>query len=203
MSFGVQQARQFLAPLQGKAVVFLVPDRRTNLLMGRLFLAAVAATGSRCFIFDMDSFYASNSSSLAEVRQQAIDGIRLCVPRVGADGEEAALGLFRGVEQGVNIVDSLNSLYHTFSADDQSSASRKLTFLIEALSFLSRTGRTTVLVTIYERDRPTFKRRGRLFTELGDATVSVKSDGETLILHCDRGSAWPESTLTIPTRPSG
>lgn len=202
MSFGVHLARQFLAPLQGKTVVFFVADRDTNLLLSKLLVTSAAASGNSCFVLDMDAFYASNSNSLAgDVSPQDMKNIQLYIPRIGASGEEAALGLFDGVEHRIDIIDDMNSLYHTFSSDDQGSAGRKLTFLMEVLSFLGRTNRMTVLITIYERERPTFTRRARLFAGLGDVSVSIRRDGDGLTLRCDRGAAWPDRTLNLSIRP--
>lgn len=203
MSFGVRRAKQFLDPLQGKAAVFLVPDRRTNLALSRLFVSSVAASGSPCSVLDMDAFYASNSELLVrEIPQLEAANIRLHMPRIGASGEEAVMGLFESVERCIHIIDDLNSLYHTFSSEDQSSAGRKLTFLVEVLSFLGRSNGTTALITIYERERPTFARRARLFARLGDVSVSVRREDGSLVMHCERGTAWPGRALTLPISPS-
>ncbi|HUI86308.1 MAG TPA: hypothetical protein VLY21_04045 [Nitrososphaerales archaeon] len=200
MSFGSQQARQFLAAVQGKAAVFIVPDRQTNLLLGRLFLAAAAFSGSPCLVLDMDAFYGSNSALLAEGLPLPED-VWIHIPRVGAGGEEAVSGLFATAKRRLEIIDDLNSLYHTFSSDDQNSAGRKLTFFMNAMSFVARNDDLTIMATIYERERPAFGRRTRLFAGLGDLSVSVRREGDTLSLRCDRGAEWPGGKLTLPMRP--
>ena len=68
---------------------------------------------------------------------------------------------------------------------------------MSALSFLAHTNRTAVLITIYERERPVFARRARLFAGLGDVSVTVRLDGDAMVMRCDRGSAWTGGTLRI------
>jgi len=201
MSFGVHQLNEFHASVQGKAVVFLVPDRQTNLLLARLFLASAAAAEVSCHVLDMDAFYASNSVSIAEgFSQQEMKDIQLQIPTIRAGGEVVP-EFFPYTDEGFVVIDDLNSLYHTFSSADEGTAGRKLTFLVQSLSFMARTNRLTILATVYERERPVFTRRRRLFAGLGDASVSARREGGLLALRCDRGAIWPGRTLILSIRP--
>jgi len=198
MSLSALQTRLFLAPLQGKTTVFLVADRRTNLLLGKLVLSSLVANGTSCIILDTDAFYASNSELLAEgISRPDLGNLRLYVPKVGTTSEEAALELFKGYGGRAVIIDNLNSFYHTLSSENRSSAGRKLTFLVALLSFLGHANGTTVFVTTYEREKPTIPRHTRPFSGLGDVSISTRCAGDRLILECESGTTWPDGTLSF------
>jgi len=64
MSFSVQQAQSFLAPLIGKTSTFLLEDRRANLDFARTVMALLARNASASAIIDLDAFYSSNSDQV-------------------------------------------------------------------------------------------------------------------------------------------
>jgi hypothetical protein len=206
MSFGIEQMRAFLNPLRGKVTTFSVADRATNLSLGRLILSSVAVDGDSTIIMDTDAFYASNSVRLAEnLSQQDLNRFRLYVPETGASGEDVVIRLFRRNEScSVSIIDNLNTLFHLLSSDNPSSAGRKLSFLTALQSFLGRMNSTTVLITVYEREKPTQAKRPKAFSELGEISVHVGRSNGQLSLKCERGAVWPGNALSFPlTQSSG
>ena len=206
MSFGIEQMRAFLNPLRGKITTFFVTDRATNLSLGRLILSSVAVDGDSTAIMDTDAFYASNSARLAEnFSQQNLERFRLYVPETGASSEDVVMMLFKQNKScSVSIIDNLNTLFHLLSSDNPNSAGRKLYFLTAMESFLGHMNNTTVLITVYEREKPIQEKRLKSFSDLGEISIHVsRSDGQ-LSLKCERGAAWPGNTLSFPlTQSSG
>lgn len=206
MSFDIEQMRVFLNPLRGRVTTFFVDDRATNRFLGRLILSSVAVGGDSAIIVDTDAFYASNSARLAEsLSQQELERFRLYVPETGARGEDVVMKLFRVSEScSISIIDNLNTLFHLLSSDNPSSAGRKLSFLTALESFSGRVNNATVLITVYEREKPTHARHPKSFSELGEISVYVRCSNDQLCLRCERGEAWPGNTLSFPlTQSSG
>jgi hypothetical protein len=204
MSLSAQQARLFLTPLQNKATIFLVADRHANLLLGKLILSSLVASGSSCVILDTDAFYASNSAMLTSaVPKPDLKNLRLYIPKVGTSGQGTALELFKECERRTVMIDNLNSFYHALSSENRSSAGRKLNFLVALLSFLGHTNNMTALITVYEREKPTITRHTRSFSGLGDVSISTHCTGSRMVLRCESGTAWPDGTLSFSIPTSG
>lgn len=200
MSFGIEQMRAFLNPLRGKVTTFSVADRATNLSLVRLILSSIAVHGDSTLIMDTDAFYASNSAILAEnFPQQDLERFRLQVPETGTSGQDVVMRLFRQSEScSISIIDNLNTLFHLLSSDNPNSAGRKLSFVTTLQSFLGRMNNTTVLVTVYEREKPIQERRPKSFSDLGEISVHVYRSNGQLSLKCERGAAWPGNVLSFP-----
>jgi len=200
MSFGIEQMRAFLNPLRSRVTTFFVDDRATNRFLATLMLSSVAVDGDSAIIVDTDAFYTSNSIRLAEsLSQQELERFRLYVPETGASGEDVAMELFRVNEShSISIIDNLNTLFHLLSSDNPSSAGRKLSFLMALESFSGRVNNATVLITVYEREKPIRTRHPTSFSELGEISIRVRCSNGQLSLKCERGKAWPDNTLSFP-----
>ncbi len=199
MSIGVQRAKSFLDPLRGKLSVFVVKDRPSGLLLGRLLTSCASSLNSPYAVLDLDAFYASNFDFMKDSDLPAgHNAARFQIPEVGSKVSEALLGFLRQGESKVLILDNLNSFFHLLSAEHPTSAARKLTFATAVMSQIARTNGVAFLCTIYERDGPIRRNRPRSFSENGDATVSVKVDEGRLVLRCRRGTLWPSGSFGYP-----
>ncbi len=197
MSFSAQQARSFFGPLKGKTSIFLVDGREANLSFAQGVTALLDLTEDGCAILDVDAFYSSNSDLiLARLPSNSARSTLVQVPEPGSSIEAEFPNLF-GTSSRIIIVDSLNTLYHLLSFGDGSSRSRKLAFAVASLSYLARTDRRAVLLTMYRRERSMGTGGGRSISELSDLTVSVEVRDSMLLMKCERGTAWPEGRFSI------
>jgi hypothetical protein len=187
MSFSASEASSFFGPLKGKTGSFVVAGREANLAFSRTVGSLLAATGDDCTILDLDAFYASNADSIFESMSKSTT---ISIPEPGSAIETVLPRLF-GADQGVIIIDSLNTLHHLLSLADRSSGSRKLAFTVASLSYLARTNRRAVMLTMYRRERPIRTGSGRSIADLSDITASVDIRDSVLTTRVERGSAWP------------
>jgi len=202
MSFSVQQAQSFLAPLIGKTSTFLLEDRRANLDFARTITALLARNASASAIIDLDAFYSSNSDqvfSTTGILTTKETIIR--VPEPGADIESEFSTVFE-TQRKVIIIDSLNSFYHLISLDDGSARNRKLTFAVASLSYFAETNSRAVILTMYRREGFARGGTGRSISALSDLTASVNTNGEKLTVRTERGPGWSVGTFSIRI-PSG
>jgi hypothetical protein len=200
MSFDPQQAHSFIEPIRGKTATFLVDSRQANLSFAKAILSLTATTMGDCTIFDIDAFYSSNSDEiLSAFPPSAIKSIRVYVTEPGSSVETELPRLFKA-ESKIFIVDSLNTLYHLFSASDVNSRSRKLAFTVASLSYLAKTSGKAVLFTMYRREKTVKTGGSGSISNLSDMTASVEATGSELRMKCERGMAWPEGrySLRIP-----
>ncbi len=202
MSLSRTEARDFLEPLKGKAVTFVLEGRKENLAFARAAVGLMAGTGTPCTILDLDAFYAANSDRIfGALSRPEADGFTIDVPDPSSRIERDFPGAF-AEQKGAFIVDSLNSLYHLLSFEDGSSRSRKLSFAVASLSYAARTNSTAVILAMYRREGLVKAGVGRSISGFADATVSVEVRGSELSMKCERGTVWPGGKLSIRS-PSG
>ena len=200
MSLGAHEAKSFFAPLKGRTVTFLLEDRQANLDFARTLIGLLAQAPNATEIFDLDAFYSSNADHIFRPLSSPTT-VTIRVPEPGANIEEEFATIFEG-DQGVVIIDSLNSLYHLISQEDGSSRSRKLNFAIAALAYLARTGAKAILLSMYKREGFTRWGTGRSISTISDITASVETRGRELLIRTERGPGWEGGSFSIRI-PSG
>jgi hypothetical protein len=200
MSLGAGEAQSFFVPLRGRTATFLLEDRPANLDFARSIISLLAQTSDTAEILDLDAFYASNADRIFRSLGSPAT-VTLRIPEPGADIEEELAATFEG-DQGIVIVDSLNSLYHLISQEDGSSRSRKLNFAIAALAYLARTNAKAVLLSMYRREAFTRWGTGRPISGLSDITASVDTRTHKLLIRAERGTGW-EGGVFSTRIPSG
>ncbi len=188
MSLGAREAQSFFAPLRGRTTTFLLEDRLANLDFARSVISLLAQTPDAAEVLDLDAFYSSNADQIFRSLGSPT-AVTLRVPEPGVDIEEELVAMFEG-NQGVVIIDSLNSFYHLISQEDGSSRSRKLNFAIAALAYLARTNAKTVLLSMYRREGFTRWGTGRSISGLSDITASVGTRKQELLVKVERGHGW-------------
>jgi len=188
MSLSAREAHSFFAPLRGRTATFLLEDRLANLDFARSVVNLLAETPDSAQILDLDALYASNADRIFRSLNSP-SAVTLRVPEPGADIEEELAAMFEG-NQGIMIIDSLNSFYHLISQEDGSSRSRKLNFAIAALAYLARTNVKAVLLSMYKREGFGRWGTGRSISTLSDITASVDTRGQELLVRTERGPGW-------------
>jgi hypothetical protein len=188
MSLSAREAHSFFAPLRGRTATFLLEDRLANLDFARSVVNLLAETPDSAQILDLDALYASNADRIFRSLNSP-SAVTLRVPEPGADIEEELAAMFEG-NQGIIIIDSLNSFYHLISQEDGSSRSRKLNFAIAALAYLARTNVKAVLLSMYKREGFGRWGTGRSISTLSDITASVDTRGQELLIRTERGPGW-------------
>jgi hypothetical protein len=188
MSLSARGAHSFFAPLRGRTATFLLEDRLANLDFARSVVNLLAETPDSAQILDLDALYASNADHIFRSLDSP-SAVTLRVPEPGADIEEELAAMFEG-NQGIIIIDSLNSFYHLISQEDGSSRSRKLNFAIAALAYLARTNVKAVLLSMYKREGFGRWGTGRSISTLSDITASVDTRGQELLVRTERGPGW-------------
>jgi len=197
MSFGVQQAQSFFAPLTGRTATFLLEDRQANLSFARAIIGLLAQTGDSCAVVDLDSFYSSNSDLIfGALGHPAARATAVGVPEPGADVEAEFSSIFEAPQK-VVIIDSLNSFYHLVSQEDGSSRNRKLTFAVASLSYFARANGKVVIFSMYRREGFSRGGTGRSISSLSDVTASVEVRGEEMTFRGERGPVWPGERFSI------
>jgi len=200
MSLSAREAQSFFAPLRGRTATFLVEDRLANLDFARSVINLLAQTPDSAQILDLDAVYASNADRIF-TSLASTSAVTLRVPEPGAGIEEELAAIFEG-NQGVIIIDSLNSFYHLISQEDGSSRSRKLNFAIGALGYLARTNAKAVLLSMYKREGFARWGTGRSISGLSDITASVDTSRQELRVRTERGPGW-EGGVFFTRIPSG
>ena len=195
MSLSAREAHSFFAPLRGRTATFLLEDRLANLDFARSVVNLLAETPDSAQILDLDALYASNADRIFRSLDSP-SAVTLRVPEPGADIEEELAAMFEG-NQGIIIIDSLNSFYHLISQEDGSSRSRKLNFAIGALGYLARTNAKAVLLSMYKREGFTRWGTGRSISGLSDVTASVDIKGQDLYIRAERGPGWKGGPFSI------
>jgi hypothetical protein len=198
MSFSTRQGDPFMGPLYGRTTTFLVDSRRTNLALARTLVSSLTRNKVPCAVLDIDALYSSNSDYVfAPVSEDEARIAELLVPDPGAALEAGMADLLGTGPAKALIIDSLNSLYHLFSGGGRGSRNLNLGFAVALLSYIARTEKRAVLLTMYERERAARFGRRRSISDLSDLTVSVSMRGGELALRCERGSAWPGRGLSV------
>jgi hypothetical protein len=189
----------FIDPLYGHTTTFLVDSRRANLALARLIASRLSVRGASWTVLDLDALYSSGSDAVFATADES-GGAEIIVPDPGSPAEVEVAGLTGSAPERVLVIDSLNSLYHLFSSGGLGSRNMKLAFAVALLSYIARTEKRAVFLTMYRRERAMRFGRQKSISDLSDLTVSVNIQGASLVLRCERGSAWPggELTLSIP-----
>jgi len=195
MSLGTREAQSFFAPLRGRTATFLLEDRLANLDFARSVISLLAQTTDAAEILDLDAFYSSNADHIFRSLGSPAT-VTLRVPEPEADIEGELAGMFEG-NQGVVIIDSLNSFYHLISQEDGSSRSRKLNFAIASLAYFARTNARAVLLSMYRRESFTRWGTGRSISGLSDITASVDTRRQELLIRAERGPGWEGGAFSI------
>ncbi len=199
MSFSAQQSRSFVGPLLGHTATFMVDDRRTNLAFARSALFHLTRERHPCVILDIDALYSSNSDFIfAPLSETQLRAIQVVVPEPDSDVEAVIPALLASDSERI-IVDSLNSLFHLLTTGGRSSRSRKLSFMMALLSYLTKVQKTAVLFTMYRRERAPYFGRSKNISDLSDMTVSTSLTGAALALKCERGLGWVGGGFSLPT----
>ena len=201
MSLGADEPRGFLGPLTGRTTTFMLDGREANLGFAGLLMSQLSQAHAPGIILDLDAFYSSNAGRvLSSMDPATARATTIRVPDPGSDVEPELSSLF-GAQQGVIIVDSLNSLYHLISLEDGSSRSRKLAFALASLSYLARTNRKVVLLSMYRREGLYRSGTGRSISALSDSTASVEIRDGAIRIRGERSLAWPggEFSSRIPS----
>jgi hypothetical protein len=199
MSFSGREAQSFFAPLRGRTATFLLDDREANLDFARTVVSLLARTSDSAQILDLDAFYSSNSDRIFGRLDST--AATISVPEPGTDVESEFARTFGG-DQGVVIIDSLNSFYHLISQEDGSSRSRKLNFAIASLSYLAKTNAEAVILSMYRREGLTRWGTGRSISSLSDITASVAVRKQELVVRVERGPGWEGGSFSTRI-PSG
>jgi hypothetical protein len=184
-----------LGPLFGKTVTLLVSGREANLAFARAAMALITRSKS-CAVLDLDAFYASNADViLGSLPAESIRSTAFTIldPQSNVERELPRILSSRAE---VVIMDSFNTLYHLLSYGDGSARGRKLSFAVASMSYLARTNRKVIILTMYRRVG--FWRQGaRPIWSLSDVTAAVKMHGSGITISCERGKAWPEGSFSI------
>ena len=189
MSFSGDWAQSFFGPLWGKAVTFVLDERKSNVQFARTIVSLANHSEETCSILDLDALYSSNADTIFS--EPAGSGTsRILLPPPGSEVELEFPRLFEA-HQRIIIVDSLNSLYHLLSQDDTRSRGRKLAFAVESLSYLARANSKAAVLTMYRREGFTRQGRGRSISGLSDVTATVEVRADELMVRSERGRAWP------------
>jgi hypothetical protein len=188
MSFSGDWARSFFGPLWGKAVTFVLDERKSNVQFARTIVSLANHSEETCSILDLDALYSSNADAIFS--EPAGSGTsRILLPPPGSEVELEFPRLFEA-QQRIIIVDSLNSLYHLLSQDDTRSRGRKFAFAVESLSYLARANSKAAVLTMYRREGFTRQGRGRSISGLSDVTATVEVRADELMVRSERGKAW-------------
>jgi hypothetical protein len=167
--------------LLGHTVTFVVDERKTNLALARCIMRYLAMRGLSCAVLDADAFYASNSGCIiASIPEESGTRIEFLVPDVGSNLQTEFGQLFGIDPHTVLIVDSLNSVFHLLPAEGHGSRNRNLAFVMSLFSYLSRTDRRTVFLTMYRRNSRSEGRNP--ISALSDQSIAVSlMDGKVLL----------------------
>lgn len=175
----------------------LSDERETNLSFAKAAVALLSRGEGAIFILDFDAMYSSNSDRIFGEPSKAHAAqaeIRVPDPESPVERElEAAFA----TEPTVLIVDSLNTLHHALSQEDGTSRSRKLSFSVASLSYFAKSSKSTVILSMYVRERLGKHPVGRSMSKLSDATAYVQVKGPTLSMTCERGTLWPGGVFSI------
>jgi hypothetical protein len=196
MSFSGDKTRPFLDPLKGGTTTFLLDSRSTNLGYARTLMRMLAQDGGSCAVFDLDAFYSSNADYIFGPLAATAASTTIKVPDPNSSMQDEVSKLFE-VGQEVVVIDSMNTLYHLIAQEDGNSRSRTTAFTVEALSYLARSNRKAVLLTMYKRTGFPRRDTGRSISTLSDSTVTVEVRDKELRFRSDRGIAWPRGTFSI------
>jgi len=192
-------ADSFMDPLHGHTTTFLVDGRRTNLALARTLVSHFAKGKVPCAVLDIDALYSSGSDYIfGHIAEDEARTTRLLVPDPGCSmGAEIADMLASDPKRSL-VIDSLNSLYHLLPDGGRGSRNMGLAFAVGLLSYSARTEKRAVILTMYRRERVARFGRGKQISDLSDLAVSVSVREDALALRCERGSAWPGRSLSVP-----
>lgn len=195
MSLGSPVA-DFLEPLTGTTTAFLLGDKDSKIALARAILPYLAEREEGCCVLDFDAFFSSGIESVtSNVQREHLKDIEVVIPQPGSDIEATLAEVFTGSRS--LIIDSTNSLYHLLAYQRPKSASRKLAFLIAALSRWAQANSRLVIANTYEREPP-IRRRAGSFSTFFDVAVSVSSRPRGLGFTCRKGNPWQNRNFILP-----
>jgi len=198
MGWSTGRGDSLMSPLYGRTATFLAGSRRTNLALARTLISSLTKSRVPCAVLDIDALYSSNSDYIfASASEEEARGTNLIVPEPGSVLEAELANLLSSCSAKVLIIDSLNSLYHQLSEGERGSKNSNLAFAVALLSYVARTEKKAVILTMYQRERAARFGQRRPISELSELAVSVSMREETLVLACERGSAWPGKRLSL------
>lgn len=199
MSFGGQQTKPFLDPLEGKTTAFVVCDRISNLRFAEAILPLIAGDERGCDLLDLDAFYSSSLDSIASrVSTGGMKNLEITIPEPGSDIESTLANLFQGRRGRSLMIDSVNSLYQLLSSPNPKSSGRKFAFLISALSAWARDNRKSIFASIYERRAVPRSKMSRSLADAFDYSVSVSTEPRGVTFSCERGGPWRNGSFFLP-----
>jgi hypothetical protein len=182
----------FILQEYGHTITFVLEGKKTNLAFARAILYHLTRNGHQCTVLDIDALYSSNSDYVfAPLSERQAQAVEVLVPNPESDLESSIAALLASESSKTIIIDSLNSLYHLFSTGGSSLRGRKLAFVMACFSYISRTERRAVLITMYQRESTTRIGGGRQISGLSDHTISAELGGNALTLRYNRG--YPQS----------
>ena len=147
-------------------------------------------------MLDLDAFFSSDIESVASgVPRARLKDVVMIVPQPGSDIEATLAEVFTGNRS--LVIDSTNTLYHLLAYQSPKPASRKLAFLVAALSKWAQANSRLVIANTYEREPPTRRRAGS-FSAFFDAAISVSANTRGLEFMCRKGNPWQSKTIFLP-----
>jgi hypothetical protein len=198
MSLSEEQSKSFITPLVGKTTTFLFGFRSTNLAFARAILTALARSGFSCDILDLDALYSSNAATVfGRLPVPFLRSTTISVPGPESNMERD-FSRFSASGSTAVVIDSMNTLYHSLSADDSTARVRKLSFAVGAMSYLARAGSKAVVFTMYRREGLGRAVRRKAISSMSDVTALVQVHGTELSFKCERGVAWPGGACSLP-----
>ncbi|MDG6898977.1 MAG: hypothetical protein JRN12_02420 [Nitrososphaerota archaeon] len=192
----VEKSSAFLEPLIGKTTTFMLAGRQDNLAFARTIAGLLDASGRAAAVLDLDAFYSSHADLVLVPVSARADSWTLRVPLPGSDIEDD-VSQFIIAPQDTLILDSLNTLYHLFTLQGDSSRGRRLGFALAGLSYLARTNFKAVILSMYRREGSGRPGTARSISGLSDIAASVEVEGNELSMRTERGSAWPGGVFSI------
>lgn len=191
-----EKARSFFAPLKGKSTTFIVSDRVSGLAFAKSIAALISASGQTCSILDLDAFYASNADVIFAPRSPDPGKVAIKILGPTTRFEDEFPRIFSAAPA-ITIIDTLNTLYHLMSSDEGAYRSRKFSLAVASLSFLARESGGVVMLTMYRREPLGRRGQGKTMAGYSDLAVAVQATASEITLLAERGSAWPDGSLSI------
>lgn len=195
-----RQAFAFLAPLRGRASVFITPSRRRNSEVARFLLGCLAASRTHAVIFDTSSFYGANMGILTQALPKGfLQQSTLITPqddqRLGDSITEVL-----ATKTGAILIDDLNALHYLLSSDRLQSGTQRLFAFIRLLSYEARIDDLFVFGTVYkaEGDSAADRAAKRSLSAAADLQVSTEVHMDRLTFRCEEIEVWPNSKFSTP-----
>jgi hypothetical protein len=195
-----RQGYSFLEPLRGKSAVFLIGDRKDNLIVSRFLLGCLTVLKVNATLFDTSCFYGVNIREITQGLSKEFLQQSTLVQFSDTSDPEDSLSDIVTMDSSAILIDDLNAILHLLSSQSRRSGIHRLATFYRVLSHEAMMNKLFLLGSIYKSKPQTTasSRHKRSLADFADLQITVETEADELAFHCNKIVTWPTGGFRAP-----